>query len=173
MNNLNGILVDDYINEIKFHQLNILQKTTSNKKPKVNDDNTNQKSNDKFIYKELKCNQPVKKLKELTVNDQNIIKINKNIFQNLSNLVYLDLTNNNISKISKKIKLLTNLKHLILNNNLISVIPFFLTELIYLEEIQVENNLIKLIPIVIQNFNYLKILNISSNKLDKLPVELG
>lgn len=171
------ILIDDYIKDIKFHKLEILpqmitKKELRHKKSSLND-NYSYKEKSNFIYGEIKCQEIQNKIKELIINNQNIIKINKNIFQNLTNLTTLNLSNNSISKISKKIVQLTNLKHLILNNNCISVIPFYLSDLIYLEEIQLENNLIQLIPIVIQNFNALKILNISSNKLEKLPVELG
>ena len=171
------IFIDDYIKEVKFHKLEILPQMISKNESKqrksfsIGDNQKKEKSN--LIYGEIQCLENQKKIKELIVNSQNIIKINKNIFQNLSNLTILNLSNNSISKISKKIIHLSNLKHLILNNNLISVIPFYLSDLIYLEEIQLENNLVQLIPIVIQNFNTLKILNISSNKLEKLPVELG
>jgi Leucine-rich repeat (LRR) protein len=84
-----------------------------------------------------------KKIKELIIQDQNIIKLSKNFFQNLSNLTFLDLSNNSISKISRKILQFPNMKHLIFNNNLISVIPYYLSELNQLEEIQLENNLVQ------------------------------
>ena len=171
------IIIDEYIKEVKFHKLEILPQMISKKESKQKKYSVNgitqKKEKSNFIYSEIQCLENQKKIKELIINNQNIIKINKNIYQNLSNLTTLNLTNNSISKISKKIIQLSNLKHLILNNNLISVIPFYLSDLIYLEEIQLENNLVQLIPLVIQNFNALKILNISSNKLEKLPVELG
>ena len=170
------ILIDDYIKDINFHKLEILPKMIikkESKQKKLLNENYSKKEKSNFIYGEINCLENQKKIKELIVMNQNLIKINKNIFQNLSNLTSLNLSNNSISKISKKIVQLTNLKHLILNNNLISVIPYYLSDLIYLEEIQLENNIIQLIPIVIENFNALKILNISSNKLEKLPVELG
>ena len=111
-----------------------------------------------YIYGELQCMESQKKIKELIIQSQNIIKLHKNFFQNLSNLTLLDLSNNSISKISKKILQFQNIKHIILNNNLISLIPFYLSELSFLEEIQLENNLVQLIPINIQNFPCLKIL---------------
>ena len=172
-----NIFIDDYIKDVKFHKLEILPQMISKNESKqrkcISNEDNQKKEKYNLIYGEIQCLENQKKIKELIVNNQNIIKINKNIFQNLSNLTILNLSNNSISKISKKIIHLSNLKHLILNNNLISVIPFYLSDLLYLEEIQLENNLVQLIPIVIQNFNTLKILNISSNKLEKLPVELG
>ena len=177
MNKTFYIIIDDYIKEINFHKLEILPQMLSKKESKRKKSSTNanypKKEKSKFIYGEIQCLENQKKIKELIINNQNIIKINKNIFENLTNLTTLNLSNNSISKISKKIIQLSNLKHLILNNNLISVIPFYLSDLIYLEELQLENNLIQFIPIVILNFNALKILNIGSNKLEKLPVELG
>ena len=173
------ILVDDYIKSIKFHELEILPQMVSKKEQKQNKlskivENLPKKEKlTRFIYGELQCMESQKKIKELIIQNQNIIKLNKNFYQNLSNLTLLDLSNNNISKISKKIKQFTNIKHLILNNNLISVIPFYLSDLKFLEEIQLENNLVQLIPINIQNFPCLKILNISVNKLVEIPVELG
>ena len=171
------ILIDDYIKDVKFHKLEILPQMISKneakqKKYSVNGNNQ-KKEKSNFIYYEIQCLENQKKIKELIINNQNIIQINENIYDNLSNLTMLNLSNNNISNISEKILQLSNLKHLILNNNLISVIPFYLSDLIYLEEIQLENNLVQLIPLVIQNFNALKILSLSSNKLEKLPVELG
>ena len=170
------ILIDDFIKDIKFHKLEILPQMISKKelkKKKSLNGNNSKKEKSNFIYGEIQCLENQKKIKELIVTNQNLIKINKNIYQNLTNLTSLNLSNNSISKISKKIVQLSNLKHLILNNNLISVIPFYLSDLIYLEEIQMENNLVQLIPIVIQNFSALKILNVGSNNLEKLPVELG
>ena len=173
------ILVDDYTKSIKFHELEILPQMVSKKEQKQNKlskivENLPKKEKlTRFIYGELQCMESQKKIKELIIQNQNIIKLNKNFYQNLSNLTLLDLSNNNISKISKKIKQFTNIKHLILNNNLISVIPFYLSDLKFLEEIQLENNLVQLIPINIQNFPCLKILNISVNKLEEIPVELG
>ena len=171
------IIIDDYIKEVKFHKLEILPQMISTKDAKLKKltiiENLPKSDKTSFIYGEIQCVENQKKIKELIVNNQNLIKINKNLYQNLTNLTTLNLSNNSIGKISKKIVQLKNLKHLIVNNNLISVIPFYLADLLYLEEIQLENNLIQLIPIVIQNFNALKILNISSNKLEKLPVELG
>ena len=175
------LLVDDYIKLVKFHRLEILpqmiskilQNQRQRKSSPIIIENFPKKEKASFIYGELQCMESQKKIKELIIQSQNIIKLHKNFFQNLSNLTFLDLSNNSISKISKKILQLPNIKHLILNNNLISVIPFYLSELLSLEEIQLENNLIQLIPINIQNFPHLKILNICSNKLTALPVELG
>ena len=172
------LLVDDYIKFLKYHKLEILpqmisKKEQKQKKPCTTNEDFPNKEKVIFIYGELQCMESQKKIKELIVKDQNIIKLGKNFFQNLYNLTLLDLSNNNISKISKKILQFPNMKQIILNNNLISVIPFYLSELNYLEEIQLENNLVQLIPINIQNFPCLKILNITSNKLSQIPVELG
>ena len=171
------LLVDDYIKYIKYHKLEILPQMISKKEQKQKKNSTieNLPKKEKVsnIYGELQCMESQKKIKELIIHNQNIIKLSKNFFQNLSNIILLDLSNNSISKISKNILSFPNIKHLILNNNLISVIPFYLTELNYLEEIQLENNIIQLISITIQNFTCLKILNISCNKIEQIPVELG
>ena len=171
------LLVDDYIKSLKFHKLEILPQMVSKKEQKQKKFSTieslSKKEKVMLIYSEIQCMESQKKIKELIIQDQNIIKLSKNFFQNLSNLTFLDLSNNSIPKISKKILQFPNIKHLIFNNNLISVIPYYLSELSHLEEIQLENNLVQLIPINIQNFPCLKILNISSNKLSQIPVELG
>ena len=172
------IIIDEYIKDPKSTKLTIFPKVFSIKDQlKVtplnpNTQNDSDKDKNSYIYRELKCTNNQKNLTELTVNNQNIIKICKIFFFNLSNLTSLNLSNNSLGKISKNFIELSNLKHLILNNNSISVIPFFLKDL-KLEELQLENNKIKLIPIVIRNFNELKFLNLSQNKLEKLPIELG
>ena len=109
------ILVDDYIKSIKFHELEILPQMVSKKEQKQNKlskivENLPKKEKlTRFIYGELQCMESQKKIKELIIQNQNIIKLNKNFYQNLSNLTLLDLSNNNISKISKKIKQFTNI----------------------------------------------------------------
>ena len=172
------LLVDDYIKYLKYSKLIILPQMISKKEQKQKKLTTiieNLPKNEKalFIYGELQCMESQKKIKELIIQNQNIIKLCKNFFQNLSNLIFLDLSNNSILKISKKILKFPNLRHLLFNNNLISVIPFFLSELNFLEEIQLENNVVQLVPINIQNFPCLKTLNLTNNKLDQIPVELG
>ena len=172
------LLIDDYIKFLKFHKLEILPQMISKKEQKQKKqslilENLQKKEKIIFNYGEVQCMESQKNIKELIIQGQNLIKLNKNFYQNLSNLTSLDLSNNNISKISKKINQFPNLKRIILNNNFISVIPFYLSELLYLEELQLEDNLLQLIPINIQNFPSLKILHINNNKLEKIPVELG
>ena len=105
---------------------------------------------------ELKCNTNHNDVEELFVNNLNLIKINKNVFINLSNLTQINFSNNGLIKISKKFILLTNLKILNLDNNQILSLPNYVFEIANLEVLSINNNLIKYIPTSIQ---FLKKLN--------------
>ena len=101
------IIIDDYIKEVKFHKLEILPQMISTKDAKLKKltiiENLPKSDKTSFIYGEIQCVENQKKIKELIVNNQNLIKINKNLYQNLANLTTLNLSNNSIGKISKKL----------------------------------------------------------------------
>lgn len=122
---------------------------------------------------ELKCNTNHNDVKELFVNNLNLIKINKNVFINLSNLTQINFSNNGLTKISKKFILLTNLKILNLDNNQILSLPNYVFEMSNLEVLSINNNLIKYIPTSIQFLTKLKNFQISYNKVGSLPIEFG
>lgn len=122
---------------------------------------------------ELKCNTNHNDVEELFVNNLNLIKINKNVFINLSNLTQINFSNNGLIKISKKFILLTNLKILNLDNNQILSLPNYVFEIANLEVLSINNNLIKYIPTSIQFLKKLKIFQISYNKVSSLPIEFG
>ena len=178
------IFIDNYINQIKEENLEIIdtsltinnyQETIINPKKekfKVYHEEDEEK-NENNGYAELNCREKIPKLKTLKINNQFIIQINSKVYTYLNNLKSLDLSNNAVATISKKIINLQYLKSLNFSNNFISYIPPFLKELKYLEEINLSNNKIEQIPISIQFFQNLKTLNISQNNIEKLPMELG
>ena len=124
-------------------------------------------------YASIKSYKNLSSITSLEVKGKNIIKIHKTIFLNLINLVYIDLSDNHLLKISKNFKLFKNLKTLKLNNNKISFIPSFIGELNQLEYLSLYRNLISSIPTTIQELKKLKYFDISSNKVDNIPIEFG
>ena len=124
-------------------------------------------------YASIKSYKNLSSITSLEVKGKNIIKIHKTIFLNLINLVYIDLSDNHLLKISKNFKLFKNLKTLKLNNNKISFIPSFIGELNQLEYLSLYRNLISSIPTSIQELKKLKYFDISSNKVDNIPIEFG
>ena len=124
-------------------------------------------------YASIKSYKNLSSITSLEVKGKNIIKIHKTIFLNLINLVYIDLSDNHLLKISKNFKLFKNLKTLKLNNNKISFIPSFIGELNQLEYLSLYKNLISSIPTSIQELKKLKYFDISSNKVDNIPIEFG
>ena len=129
---------------------------------------------DSFLpYASIKSYKNLSSITSLEVKGKNIIKIHKTIFLNLINLVYIDLSDNHLLKISKNFKLFKNLKTLKLNNNKISFIPSFIGELNQLEYLSLYKNLINSIPTSIQELTKLKYFDISCNKVDNIPIEFG
>lgn len=80
------IIIDEYIKDPKSTKLTIFPKVFSIKDQlKVtplnsNTQNDSDKDKNSYIYRELKCTNNQKNLTELTVNNQNIIKICKIFF---------------------------------------------------------------------------------------------
>lgn len=122
---------------------------------------------------ELKCNTNHNEVEELFVNNLNVIKINKNVFINLSNITHINFNNNGMNKITKKFLLLKNLRILSLDNNQIISLPNYTFELTSLEVLSLNHNQISFIPSSIQFLTKLKIFEISYNKVDSLPIEFG
>ena len=124
-------------------------------------------------YTSIKSYKNLSSITSLEVKGKNIIKIHKTVFLNLINLVYIDLSDNHLLKISKNFKLFKSLKTLKLNNNKISFIPSFIGELNQLEHLSLYKNRISAIPTSIQELSKLKYFDISSNKIDNIPIEFG
>ena len=124
-------------------------------------------------YTEIKCFKNFDDVSNLEARKINLIKIQKSVFLNLSNLQEIDLRENKLYKITKKFLNLKFLKILKLDDNLISYLPCFISNLESLEQLTLSNNQIKNIPTSIQNLQNLKILKFSNNRIDYIPIEFG
>ena len=84
MSNTFDLFIDDYEKDVKFHKLEILPQMISTKESKLKKlsiiENHSKKEKNSFIYGEIQCLENQKKIKELIVNSQNLIKINKNFY---------------------------------------------------------------------------------------------
>ena len=90
----------------------------------------------------------------------------------IKSLKYLDITHQNISKISKNLGQLVELEYLDLSNNNITKLPDGVGELIKLEQLYLQNNKISRLPLSLKNNDKLKVLNLNNNKLITLPAAL-
>ncbi len=87
----------------------------------------------------------IKQLKELSLNNTSII-IPKEI-ELLTNIVYLDISNNNITELPNEIFTLNNIQHLYFSGNIITNIPTKIGLLTNLKSLDFSNNLITSLPI--------------------------
>ena len=191
------IKIDDYINEVKNSKLEIINISPENKNfqetiivnsenekkkdnninndEEKNNNNSKEKENDIInnYYTELKCLRKYRNIKDLIINNKNIIQIDAHFYSHLKYLESLNLSHNVIGEISNKITNLQKLKILNLSDNFISILPHYLKDIKNLEELYLNNNKIEFIPTSIQFFPSLKILNISQNNIERLPMEIG
>jgi hypothetical protein len=92
---------------------------------------------------------------------------------NLTNLVSLNLHNNQISIIPDAIGNLSNLNELVLSNNQISIIPESIGKLINLTNLSFYNNRITTIPDTVGSLSNLKTLTLSYNQISIIPDAIG
>ncbi|MBA7567608.1 hypothetical protein ES708_09323 [subsurface metagenome] len=107
-------------------------------------------------------------LKVLLLSDQKINYLPAN-FDNLQQLINLDLSINNISKLPPSFKNLSKLTTLRLNKNQLTKIPIELSHLEGLEFLDLSNNQINKIPDYISKLKNLRSLNLEGNQISTLP----
>ncbi len=93
--------------------------------------------------------------------------------ENLTNLISLELSDNQLSQLPKNIDLLTNLESLELNDNQLNTLSIEVTKLFNLKSLKIARNWLTSLPPEIGQLKNLTELLINSNQLNKLPVELG
>ena len=109
------------------------------------------------------------KILELIINNNcdlsnlSLLKLDDNLF-NFSNLIELNLCENQLSFISENIKNLQHLKTLNLSDNLLTELPENIGELINLENLFISGNDLKKLPKSIVNLKNLKWLSLIDNK---------
>lgn len=103
----------------------------------------------------------------------NLFKIHSSIFFCLRNLTFLDLKDNKLLKIPKKMAFLTQLKVLKLDNNRIEMVPSHIENLHSLELLSLNGNQISYISPNISKLTNLTTLKLSNNRIDNIPIELG
>ncbi|XP_057642708.1 leucine-rich repeat-containing protein 63 [Chionomys nivalis] len=87
-------------------------------------------------------------------------------------LIYLNLSFNDLSQFPMEILQLKNLQVLKLRNNPIREIPFQIQQLKYLRNFSIAFNLIKELPVGLFNLLYLEELDISYNEIYNIPNEI-
>ncbi len=100
---------------------------------------------------------------KLDLSNQNLTKVSQSIFDK-TNLIELDLSNNNLTgAIPGEIRFLQNLKVLDLSNNQMTGVPAEIGQLENLEVLDLSNNNLTGLPYELGNLQNLKTLNISGN----------
>jgi len=96
--------------------------------------------------------------------------ISHRIFKLEPYLITLNLSHNQLTRISKRIGLLKALIHLDLSYNQIRKLPIELKELRELRELYVGHNFIKEFPISLYKLHQLKCLSVSHNKIEEIGI---
>jgi len=91
----------------------------------------------------------------------------------LSNLIELDLRNNNLSQLPAEIGQLSNLVELNLRNNRLSQLPAEISQLSNLIELDLNSNQLSQLPAEIGQLSNLVELDLRNNQLSQLPAEIG
>ncbi len=113
----------------------------------------------------------LKYLKKLDLKINRIAKLPKTIV-NLDNLIYLDLSNNNLKKLTESICLLSSLEFLNLRYNKITEIHSSIGKLKNLKTLDLRHNSLKTLPNEIYGLFSLEILDLHGNQLNSLPISI-
>jgi Leucine-rich repeat (LRR) protein len=103
----------------------------------------------------------------------NSVKIFPEILCKLNNIVYLDLSDNNLETLPDSFSLFNKLEFLNIRNNKFKVFPEIICKLNKLENLIINNNKISYIPISISKFKKLISFSYDYNCLKKNPYILG
>ncbi len=90
----------------------------------------------------------------------------------LSNLEYLDLSNNNIEKVPDDLRFLNSLKYLNLGHNKLESLPELSNGLKNLEKIVVSDNRFDEFPKELLSLNNIHTINLSKNNIKSIPSEI-
>ena len=102
-----------------------------------------------------------------------LIQLPQNIFNDLKNLMKLDLSYNKLLCVPKKIGDLQNLQHLDLSNNKIVTLPKTIGKLKALIDCYLENNQLSSLPYEMKNLQNVETVDLSNNKLNRTIKWLG
>ncbi|XP_038664994.1 leucine-rich repeat-containing protein 69 isoform X2 [Scyliorhinus canicula] len=114
----------------------------------------------------------LRQLKKLHLFGNKLETLSPSVFESLTNLVLLNLSNNKLTTLPEEIHRLEQLKYLTLNNNQLESIPSKLCVLQKLCELHVARNELKSLPHDIGYLTNLKTLSVPRNQIQELPEEL-
>ncbi|XP_067667740.1 uncharacterized protein [Haliotis asinina] len=109
----------------------------------------------------------------LHLQGNNLSTIPKQLFQQLPNLLDLDISTNQIQEIPEEIGLCTKMLNLSMHRNQICDIPESITNMTELNRLDISNNLLKEIPPCICKLTKLVCLYIRTMQLTSLPDDIG
>eukprot|EP00002_Diphylleia_rotans_P033629 TRINITY_DN716_c0_g2_i3.p1 TRINITY_DN716_c0_g2~~TRINITY_DN716_c0_g2_i3.p1 ORF type:complete len:1206 (-),score=239.19 TRINITY_DN716_c0_g2_i3:2518-6135(-) len=113
------------------------------------------------------------RLEELDLKDNQLIELNANVFDAITNLRLLDLKGNLIPAIPSSLGKLLHLQELNVNNNQLCSLPAELSSLTNLLVLEANGNRLTCIPIFLTRMVSLVQLNVDHNAISSIPRELG
>ena len=109
----------------------------------------------------------------LTLSSRNMVGDIPSEVGNLSNLVWLNLSNNQLKTLPTGIGNLSNLSDLDLRQNQLTLLPSEIVNLSNLTSLNLSNNQLASLPLGLNQLSALNSLTLSSNQLTAIPSEIG
>ncbi|XP_076659810.1 uncharacterized protein LOC143363068 [Halictus rubicundus] len=121
------------------------------------------------INKQICQISPMRIIENLSLLGNHLNELPNRFSECLTNLVQLDLSNNQLSDLPKSLKDLQKLVYLNIDSNKFLYVPNIVSELFSLKTLVASNNCIENVPSNLDNLTNLENLELNSNKLKHLP----
>ena len=115
----------------------------------------------------------LRKLRVLNIRCNNLSMLPTEVCDTLTDLEFMNLSDNHLQYLPENISSLTHLRTLLLQWNELSELPTGIGRLPLLTELRLEHNHLARLPDSIGRLAFLRVLNLSYNRLEALPTTLA